>query len=41
MSEGPGLVGGVPAWGRGHWKEVIFKVPSAPNHSMLTFQPFY
>lgn len=30
----PGLVGGVPAHGRG-WHEINFKVPSSPNHSMI------
>jgi len=32
-SEQPGLVEGVPA--QGGWNQMIFKVPSNPNHSMI------
>jgi len=31
----PGLVEDVPADGRGGWNQMIFKVPSNPNHSMI------
>jgi len=34
-SEHPGLVEGVPAHGRGVWNQMIFKVPSNPNHSVI------
>jgi len=33
--EQPGLVEDVPAHGRGGWNQMIFKVPSKPNHSMI------
>jgi len=33
--EQPGLVEGVPAHGRGGWNQMIYKVPSKPNHSMI------
>jgi len=32
--EQPGLVDRVPACGRG-WNQMIFKVPSNPNHSVM------